>query len=124
MVRETEARRILLIDDDDAIRELTSEVLSDEGYVVETADSIPAAHALLGQASYDLILSDTISSEMGNSWLWLEQLRQSTSVSILIFSAHDASRFNHWQERGYAGVLTKPFELDHLLALVADLLKP
>ncbi len=124
MVHETDARRILLIDDDEALRELVSEVLSEEGYAVETAGSIPTAHALLDRASYDLILSDTISADMGNSWLWLEQLRQSTTIPILIFSAYDASRFNHWQERGYAGVLTKPFDLDHLLAVVADLLKP
>jgi signal transduction histidine kinase/CheY-like chemotaxis protein len=51
-------KRILVVEDDAAIRQLFTEVLSSEGHSVETVDSGVAALQSLSQYEYDLIFSD------------------------------------------------------------------
>jgi CheY-like chemotaxis protein len=52
-------KRILVVDDDDNLRELLAAILSQEGRVVDTARNGIDAVALLNQnRRYDLILSD------------------------------------------------------------------
>lgn len=52
---------------------------------------------------------------------WQEEVRAHTTAPVVIVSAHTASVFRGWQDRGFAGLLTKPFDLDMLVALVAAL---
>ena len=49
---------ILVVDDEVGIRELLSEILSDEGHVVHTAENAAAARRLRQQESPDLVLLD------------------------------------------------------------------
>jgi len=51
-------KRILVVEDDVAIRQLFTEVLSSDGHSVETVDSGVAALQSLGKYEYDLIFSD------------------------------------------------------------------
>jgi len=53
-------KRILLVDDDQYIRELYEEVLSDAGYTVETATDGEDALIKLHQGGYDLVLLDIV----------------------------------------------------------------
>ncbi len=43
---------------------------------------------------------------------------------VLIFSAHPASAFDGYAERGFAGVISKPFYLNELLATIRATLRP
>src|SRR5215471_2208979 len=52
------ARRILVVDDEQDIRQSLSGVLEDEGYVVETADSGEACMAALPGEGFELVLLD------------------------------------------------------------------
>ncbi len=54
----TNMKRILVVDDDDNLRDLLAAILSQEGRVVDTASNGIDALALLNQNHYDLILSD------------------------------------------------------------------
>jgi two-component system, NtrC family, nitrogen regulation response regulator NtrX len=49
---------ILVVDDEIGIRELLSEILSDEGHVVLTAENAAAARALRQSEAPDLVLLD------------------------------------------------------------------
>jgi DNA-binding response OmpR family regulator len=49
---------------------------------------------------------------------WLDQIRTRTAAPVVIVSAHPASVFAGWAERGYAAVLPKPFDIEALSALV------
>ncbi len=51
-------KRILVVDDDDNLRELLAIVLSQDGRVVDTARDGIEALELLNQNRYDLIISD------------------------------------------------------------------
>ncbi|MBI4875755.1 MAG: sigma-54-dependent Fis family transcriptional regulator [Acidobacteria bacterium] len=50
--------RILVVDDEEGIRESLDALLSSEGYVVETAATAGAGLTRMGQASFDLVLLD------------------------------------------------------------------
>jgi CheY-like chemotaxis protein/anti-sigma regulatory factor (Ser/Thr protein kinase) len=51
-------RRILLVDDDRGLRHVLTTLLTDAGHFVNAVGDGPEAVALLGQSSYDLVLSD------------------------------------------------------------------
>ena len=51
-------KRILVVDDDDSLRELLATALSQDDRVVDTARDGLEALELLNQSRYDLILSD------------------------------------------------------------------
>ena len=50
--------KILVVDDEIGIRELLSDILSDEGYTVETAENAETARRLITTEPFDLILLD------------------------------------------------------------------
>jgi CheY-like chemotaxis protein len=53
-------KKILLVDDDQYIRELYQEVLVDEGFAVDTASNGEEALTSLQEGGYDLVLLDVI----------------------------------------------------------------
>ena len=50
---------ILIVDDEIGIRDLLSEILSDEGYAVEEAENAEVARQKVAQSKFDLILLDS-----------------------------------------------------------------
>lgn len=52
------SKRILLVDDEELVREVCSELLSSEGYQVDTASDGVAALSRMEDAGYDLIVLD------------------------------------------------------------------
>lgn len=113
---------ILIVDDDAAIREMLSQTLEDEGYVVTTAPDGQAALGVLdkGQAQIGLIILDLMMPRM-NGWQFLEA-RQSTQVGgkipVLVLSARN-DLDQQIAALPVAGHLPKPCDLDQLLAKVA-----
>jgi two-component system OmpR family response regulator len=110
---------ILIIDDDDAIRELANQALHDEGYRAVTLASHGEAVRHLAAFRFDLILADTAGATQTNPWPALETVRAAAGQTpVLIFSAHRPDVFTGYAERGFAGVIAKPFDLDELLNTV------
>ena len=50
--------KILVVDDEIGVRELLSDILTDEGYAVDTAENAEAARRRISAESFDLILLD------------------------------------------------------------------
>ncbi len=112
---------ILVIDDDPSVLELVSDVLAEEGYAVTAAQNAEEAAAELARSNFDLVLSDTLNSRPQLSEGWLAQIRQRTASPILIFSAHHPHSFKNWAEQGFAGVISKPFDLDEMIGTVRQM---
>lgn len=109
---------ILVVDDDDAIRTLVSELLADEGYEVLGAPDGKQALEILDRRSPDLILLDMRMPVM-DGWAFSAAYRERTALRapiIVITAATDARRTAREVEA--AGYLGKPFDLDDLLAVV------
>jgi two-component system chemotaxis response regulator CheY len=114
--------QILVVDDDDAIRGLVSEVLRDDGYDVREATNGVEALDQLCQERPDLIVLDLMMPLM-DGWAFVEECHRKPccgDVPIVVTSAsHDLPRTAERLSRfGVRTCLAKPFDVDGLLALV------
>ncbi len=112
---------ILIVDDDESIRELLRLHLSAAGYDVHVApDAIVAGHLVLRNAP-DLIITD-ISMPYMNGFEFVEALKADKSLPYIpvIFLTSMDDGDNRGKELGAVGYITKPVRADRLLAMVAQ----
>lgn len=114
----TQAMRILVVEDDDSIRDLVDLVLSTAGYEVLTAPNGAAALQIVGQARPDLVLLDMRMPVM-DGWEFARQYRalpEPPAPILVLTAARDAAaRAAEIDANGYLG---KPFDMQELLTLV------
>ena len=113
---------ILVVEDDEAIRGLVSEVLRDDGYEVGEAANGLEALKYVGQRKPDLIVLDLMMPVM-DGWTFVEHCRRNpccSDVPIVVTSAsHDLPKTaERLRSYGVRTCLAKPFDVDGLLALV------
>jgi len=84
---------ILLIDDDEDVRNMTAELLLSAGHAVDTADDGKTGLALYKTKQYDLVITDIVMGEMDGLQL-IDQLRQTDPRPrvIAISGGHQFSR--------------------------------
>jgi two-component system chemotaxis response regulator CheY len=114
--------QILVVEDDDAIRGLVSDVLRDDGYEVREATNGAEALGRIRDERPDLIVLDLMMPVM-DGWTFVEKCRDQASCSdvpIIVTSAsHDLPRTaERLRSFGVRSCLAKPFDVDGLLALV------
>lgn len=113
---------ILVVEDDEAIRGLVTEVLREDGYEVSEAANGAEALAYICDHRPDLIVLDLMMPVM-DGWTFVEECRRNTDCSevpIVVTSAsHDLSgTAERLRSFGVRTCLAKPFDVDGLLALV------
>jgi CheY-like chemotaxis protein len=115
----SEQRTVLIVDDDETIREFVAWALIDEGYNVLSAADGAAALEVLEQERPDLILLDMRMPIMdGQTFADAYRGRPAPRAPFVILTAA-RSGWDLSKVQGAAGRLEKPFELDDLLAVVA-----
>jgi PAS domain S-box-containing protein len=84
------AGRILVVDDEEGIRHMLAEILAADGHVVEEAGSGRQALERLGEASFDLVISDLIMPQLDGPGLYAELCRRDPAMaSRLLFITGD-----------------------------------
>ena len=112
----TKAKRVLVVDDDPAIRELLVSVLSDDGYQAESARNGRDALEVLERWPADVIVLDLMMPVM-DGWTFAARMKEKWSIPFVVLSAAtDASR--HAEQMGAADVVAKPFDIDRLLPCI------
>ena len=122
--------RVLLVDDDADVADVVVAILTDEDYMVEVlADtSHQSVMAVVGMQEPDCILLDgAIGPEYGSSWAEAAYLgARERPIPTIMFSAHAGDVHEARQDESvraraadFAAVVSKPFDLDDLLAAVA-----
>ena len=114
--------RILVVDDDDAVRTVLSEVLREEGFEVvgRAIDGIEGVSLALS-LSPDRILLDVRMPRMGGIDAAREILSRLPNVRIVMLSAYDdASLKAEAQAAGASAFLVKGCPLDELIAAVTQ----
>lgn len=116
--------RILVVDDDEIVRESLQRQLKAHGYseVETTVDGVEALKKAT-ESPFDLIVSDENMPNMGGVLL-LEKLRQqgSTVPVILIGGYIDKGRVEKLKREGFAAVLGKPFPPRELIQAIKAIL--
>jgi two-component system phosphate regulon response regulator OmpR len=120
---ESELPHILVIDDDDRLRELLRQFLSDNGFWVSTAADANDARQRLQGLTFDLLVLDRMMP--GQSGLdFAADLRKTSSVPILMLTAMgEAEDRIDGLEGGVDDYLTKPFEPRELLLRINAILR-
>jgi CheY-like chemotaxis protein len=114
------AARILVVDDDESLRELLRMHLTAAGYDVSTAaDGIAAGYVVL-RSPPDLILSDVHMPHM-DGFEFIAALKSDKTLPEIpvIFLTSNEEGDHRGKELGAVGYLTKPVRADRLLELVA-----
>ncbi len=116
---------ILVVDDDDQIRELTSEILEDSGYQVISAESGEQALEIFRKKAkdIDLVLMDLNMPGMGGSKCTRKMITLDPSVRVLVASGYSVNGHGKAAfEFGAKDFISKPFQADQLLAKVRQVL--
>ncbi len=116
-------RRILIIDDDVALSDITKEMLENYEYEVEQAGSVDEAFALLTDRRYDLILLD-INLPDGTGFDVCEELRRVSSVPVIFASARTSvdDRVSGF-EKGGDDYISKPYSMKELLVRINAIIR-
>ena len=121
----SEARRVLVVDDQEDIREMARLVLTSAGYEVETARSGREALKRVREASFDLVLLDINMPEL-DGWATLRLLRADEAhdaLPVAMFSVKSEVRDKvAGLKDGAIDYITKPFGVDELVSRVSRIL--
>ena len=114
----TDHQRILIVDDQTDILEMTELVLAGAGYDVSTASSGIEALDHLVLHDCDLVLLDINMPQM-DGWETLRLIRADdglTNLPVVMFSVKSELRDKVFgMQEGAVDYITKPFEVDQLL---------
>jgi two-component system response regulator PilR (NtrC family) len=115
--------RILVIDDEESIREFLTILLEKEGYEVATADSVGAGTRRLSEGSFDLVMCDLKLPDGSGLEVLEEARRRSIDWPFIIITAHTTPQHALESLRaGAAEYLSKPFNVDDLKIILRNLL--
>ena len=115
--------RVLFVEDDSSIREVTSLGLRGSGFSVDTAADGRDALEHFGAKTYDLVVLDVMLPKLDGLEVCRE-IRRSSRVPILMLSARsDTVDIVVGLELGADDYVTKPFELAELVARIRALLR-
>jgi excisionase family DNA binding protein len=112
--------RILVVDDEEAVRDLLAKTLTMADYDVDTAGDGPSALDRLRAVEYDLLITDLKMPGMDGLSVIREARRQSPDLPVIVITGYstEASAIEAIN-LGVAGYLTKPFRLPRILAAAA-----
>src|SRR6266516_470713 len=119
-------KRILVIDDEEWLREMVHLALSQKGYEIIEAENGAVGIEVARKELPDLILCD-VNMEKMDGYLTLSSLRSEPATAsipfILMTGLADNAGMRHGMELGADDYLPKPFTIDALYAAVEARLK-
>ena len=114
---------ILVIDDDDRIRELVKEYLNEKGFIVSTGDSAEQAKIKLKYFRFDLVVLDVMMPGQSGFDLTRE-IRKTSEIPIILLTAKgEVENRIVGLEIGADDYLSKPFEPKELLLRIKNIIK-
>jgi two-component system phosphate regulon response regulator OmpR len=119
-------RHLLIVDDDDRIRELLKEYLAREGYRTTGAAHAPAARRLMELIEFDLVIMDVMMP--GESGLelvsWVRNKAALSKTPVLLLTARgEANDRIEGLSRGADDYMSKPFEPKELALRIDAILR-
>ena len=123
----SEQRRVLVIDDDQKVRELLVDLLAQEGYAVTPASDGGHGRELALSCEPDLVISDVVMPVLGGIELCKQLKRdlRTASIPVLLLSGTRKLQDDHLEglNAGADDYLDVPFRQEELLVKVARLIE-
>jgi len=111
--------KILLVDDDDSLRDMLSIVLKKEGYDVVSLENAMLALKILKKRSFDLIISDIKMPGVSGIKLLSKIKSINNEIPIIMITAYASTNDAvEAMKLGAEDYITKPFNLDELKIII------
>ncbi len=119
-----ESNILLIVDDEEEIRENLSDFAEFKGFRVLQAGNGLRALAILEEEKPDLIISDLMMPEMGGIQLLQEFQNRGIEIPVVIMTAFGTMEYAiDAMKNGAADFLTKPIDLTYMLKVVSKILE-
>jgi DNA-binding NtrC family response regulator len=118
-------RRILVIDDEPALRRTLERALTSLGYEVSSVADPDSAYQILAESNFDLVLLDLRLPQMAGDTLYLAIVRHWPRLlgRVILMSGDIHGPARDWPaELAHCPILHKPFSLDTLGRIVSRVL--
>tara|TARA_Y100000741_G_scaffold352944_1_gene325577 strand:+ start:879 stop:1556 length:678 start_codon:yes stop_codon:yes gene_type:complete len=113
---------ILVVDDDDGIRELVKQYLNENNYLVTTANNAEEAKEKVNLIKFDLIVLDIMMPGKSGLEFTSENKNKLYTPIILLTAKGEAEERIHGLEIGADDYLSKPFEPKELILRIKNIL--
>ena len=114
---------ILVVDDDDKIRSLIRQFLSEKGFIVSSAENAEKAKSKIEIFNFNLIILDVMMPGQSGYEL-TKELKESKNIPIILLTAKgEVENRIHGLELGADDYLGKPFDPKELLLRVKNVIK-
>ena len=121
----TGSQKILVVDDDDTIRDIVSKMLCRLGFEVSSADNAKSGLALLLNNKFDLVITDFSMSGMDGIHLAYYIKEESPSTQVVLMTGHEKEVIlSRIRDTAVDQALFKPFTLAEMDVTVHGLLHP
>jgi putative two-component system response regulator len=120
----TKLEKILIVDDNEAMRELLACMVAREGFFYSEASSADEAISLLQKEPYALMISDiNMPGQSGLDLLNIVHTTYRDLAAIMVTAVNDRTVAMQCLQVGAYGYITKPFERNELIFNVANALR-
>ena len=118
---ENNKKHILIVDDDNRIRDLLKEYLNKNNYIVSTSENAENAKLKIFQFKFDLIVLDVMMPGQ-NGYDLTKEIKHGTEVPIILLTAKgEVENRIKGLELGADDYLSKPFEPKELLLRIKNI---
>ena len=118
---ENNKRHILVVDDDNRIRDLLKEYLNENNYIISTSENAENAKMKLSQIKFDLIVLDVMMPGQ-NGYEFTKEIKKNIEVPIILLTAKgDVENRIKGLELGADDYISKPFEPKELLLRIKNI---
>lgn len=115
--------KILIVEDDEDINKLLSEVVKEEGYKPKSAYSGTEAMIYLDEENWDLILLDLMLPGLSGESI-LNKIKEKSNIPIIVISAKDEQSMKIDMLRsGADDFIVKPFDIEEVSARIESVLR-
>ncbi|MEO7909902.1 MAG: ATP-binding protein [Roseiflexaceae bacterium] len=115
------ALRVLVVDDDPAVREVLARVLQRAGHAVTRVASAEEALDQFAPWQYDVIFTDLSLTGMDGATLLSQVRARDPQITAVIVTGWGKLEEGQHQELGAAAVLAKPFNIAQVLQIVGEI---
>ena len=114
---------ILVVDDDDKIKELIKQFLNEKGFIVSTASNAEQAKEKIETFNFNLMVLDVMMPGQSGYEL-TKEIKESRNIPIILLTAKgEVESRIHGLELGADDYLGKPFEPKELLLRINNVIK-